>query len=101
MGTSIAATQADYGIEEEAMQRYLREGEKRAFALGNRGPVRFTAEGELHPEIVDAYWRCGFYVFEGVLKPDELTDIERDLHDILDRLPVEKGAPLFPRLTAG
>jgi len=27
-----------------------------------------------------------------VLKPDELSDIERDLHDILDRLPIEKGA---------
>jgi hypothetical protein len=55
------------------------------------GPIRFTASGELHPGIVEAYWRCGFYVFEGVLKPEELSDIERDLHDILDRLPVEKG----------
>ncbi len=82
----------DYGSEEQAMQAYLRDGEKRAFALGNRGPIRFTATGELHPEIVEAYWRCGFYVFEGVLKPDELADIERDLHEILERLPVEKGA---------
>ena len=57
----------DYGPEEAAMQAYLREGEKRAFALGNRGPIRFTATGELHPDIVEAYWRCGFYVFEGVL----------------------------------
>ena len=60
----------DYGAEEAAMQAYLREGEKRAFALGNRGPIRFTDKGELHPEIVDAYWRCGFYVFEGVLNKD-------------------------------
>ncbi|MBM3648333.1 MAG: phytanoyl-CoA dioxygenase family protein [Alphaproteobacteria bacterium] len=82
----------DYGSEEVAMQAYLREGERRAAALGNRGPIRFTASGDLHPEILDAYWRCGFYVFEGVLKPDELADIERDLHDILDRLPVERGA---------
>jgi len=82
---------ADYGPEEAAMQAYLRDGEKRAFALGNRGPIRFTADGALHPEIVEAYWRCGFYVFEGVLKADELADIERDLHDILDRLPVERG----------
>ena len=27
-------------------------------------------------------------------RPDELSDIERDLHDILERLPVEKGASL-------
>jgi hypothetical protein len=83
-----------YGTEEAAMQAYLREGEKRAYALGNRGPIRFTDSGELHPDIVDAYWRCGFYVFEGVLKPDELADIEHDLHEILDRLPVERGAPV-------
>ena len=88
----------DYGSEEAAMQVYLRAGERRAEALGNRGPIRFTHSGELHPEIVEAYWRCGFYVFQGVLKADELADIERDLHDIMDRLPVEKGAPLFPRL---
>lgn len=81
-----------YGTEEAAMQAYLREGEKRAFALGNRGPIRFTPTGDLHPEIVEAYWRCGFYVFEGALRGDELADIERDLHDIQDRLPVARGA---------
>ncbi|MDP1963047.1 MAG: phytanoyl-CoA dioxygenase family protein [Reyranella sp.] len=87
-------TAVDYGPEEAAMQAYMREGEKRARALGNRGPIRFTADGGLHPGILEAYWRCGFYIFEGVLKPDELADIERDLHDILDRLPVTKGAPV-------
>jgi hypothetical protein len=87
----------DYGPEETAMQAYLSAGERRAAALGNRGPIRFTASGELHPEIVEAYWRCGFYVFQGVLKAAELADIERDLHDILDRLPAEKGAALDAR----
>jgi ectoine hydroxylase-related dioxygenase (phytanoyl-CoA dioxygenase family) len=83
----------DYGPEEAAMQAYLRDGERRAAELGNRGPIRFTSTGELHPDIVEAYWRCGFYIFEDVLKADELADIERDLHDILDRLPAERGAP--------
>jgi Phytanoyl-CoA dioxygenase (PhyH) len=89
-----ATPRVDYGSEEAAMQAYLREGEKRAATLGNRGPIRFTESGELHPDILEAYWRCGFYVFEGVLRPDELADIERDLRDILDRLPVERGAPV-------
>jgi hypothetical protein len=84
----------DYGPEEAAMQAYLKDGERRAYALGNRGPICFTPDGALHPDIVEAYWRCGFYIFEGVLKADELADIERDLHDILDRLPTERGAPL-------
>jgi hypothetical protein len=82
----------DYGSEEAAMQAYLKDGERRAYALGNRGPVRFTADGSLQPDILDAYWRCGFYVFEGVLKADELADIEADLKDILDRLPRERGS---------
>jgi len=87
----------NYGPQEAEMQAYLRAGERRAAELGNRGPIRFTAAGDLQPEIVEAYWRCGFYVFENVLKPEELSDIERDLHDILQRLPVEKGAPVDAR----
>lgn len=88
--TSVAV---DYGQEEASMQAYLRDGERRAHTLGNRGPIRFAGDGALHPEIVEAYWRCGFYVFEEVLKADELKDIEADLHDVLERLPVEKDAP--------
>lgn len=84
----------DYGREEAAMQAYLAEGERKAFRLGNRGPIRYDANGRLTKDILDAYWRTGFYVFEGVLKPDELADIERDFRDILERLPVEKGASL-------
>jgi hypothetical protein len=97
MDGSRQTTAVDYGPEEAAMQAYLRDGERRAAALGNRGPIRFTPSGELHPDIVEAYWRCGFYIFEGVLKADELADIERDLHDILDRLPADPGAPLDPQ----
>ncbi|HZD26511.1 MAG TPA: phytanoyl-CoA dioxygenase family protein [Alphaproteobacteria bacterium] len=86
------ASIVDYGPEEAAMQAYLREGEARAYALGNRGPIRFNADGTLHDDILEAYWRCGFYIFEGVLGADELADIEADLHDIMARLPVERGA---------
>jgi phytanoyl-CoA dioxygenase PhyH len=74
------------------MQAYLRAGEERAFALGNRGPIRFEADGRLAPDILAAYWRCGFYVFEGVLAAQELADIEADVKEILERLPHEKGA---------
>ena len=85
---------ADYGPEEAAFQAYLKDGERRAFELGNRGPIRFTADGALHPDILDAYRRCGFYVFEGVLGEEELADVEADLFDIIDRLPVEQGSPV-------
>lgn len=92
MSMTGAASKADYGAEEAAMQTYLRDGERRALALGNRGPVRYTADGQLHPDILEQYWRCGFYIFEGVLKSEELADIEADVQDILSRLPKEKGA---------
>ena len=88
-----APVTVDYGSEEAAMRRYLADGERRAFALGNRGPIRFTADGKVHPDILDAYWRHGFYVFENVLGAEELADIEADIRtNVLDRLPVEKGA---------
>lgn len=78
--------------EDALHEAYLAEGEERAMALGNRGPVRFTADGALHPEILDAYWRTGFYVFEGVLRPEELEDLKADVQAIQARLPVEQGA---------
>ncbi|TXL72908.1 phytanoyl-CoA dioxygenase family protein [Vineibacter terrae] len=84
----------DYGSEEAAMQAYLKAGAERAQALGNRGPIRFTLDGRVHPDILEAYWRCGFYVFEGVLRQEELADIEADLHAIQDRLPAARGAAL-------
>jgi len=96
---------ADYGTQEALMRAYCQDGERRAMALGNRGPIRFTDEGKLHPEILDAYSRRGFYVFEGVLKADELADIEADFLDIRARLPTERGSPVDaqgrPALTLG
>jgi Phytanoyl-CoA dioxygenase (PhyH) len=60
--------------------------------LGNRGPLRFDRYGELEPSIVDAYSRCGFYIFEGLLGAEELQDIEHDVADILARAPIAKDA---------
>jgi ectoine hydroxylase-related dioxygenase (phytanoyl-CoA dioxygenase family) len=82
----------DYGSEEAAMSRYREEGTRRALELGNRGPIRFDSTGELDASIREAYSRCGFYVFEGVLEADELADIERDVADMLARAPVTRGA---------
>ena len=64
--------------EDEGMEGYCREGARKAMVLGNRGPVRFTADGKLHPAILDAYRRCGFYVFEGVISADELSEMEAE-----------------------
>lgn len=84
----------DYGTEEAAMVRYRAEGEERAAALGNRGPIRRTSDGRIDPAIVESYKEHGFYIFTGVISPEELDDIERDVADMLDRMPVTKGATL-------
>jgi len=94
MGDPGNRSAVDYGPEEAAMRAYCEAGERRAFALGNRGPIRFGSDGRVHADILDAYWRHGFYVFEGVLLPTELADIEADFLDILDRLPTERGSPV-------
>ena len=60
----MATAATTYGSHTEAMQDYFAEGEARALALGNRGPLRFGPDGKLDPGIVEAYERVGFYVFE-------------------------------------
>lgn len=84
----------DYGTEQAAMVRYRADGERRAAGLANRGPIRFDPNGGLARDILDSYLEHGFYVFEGVLREEELRDIERDVVDMLDRAPVTRGAEL-------
>ncbi len=94
MSSPVTAFAVNYGSEETAMQAYIAEGGRKAFALKNRGPIRYTPDGKIEPTILDAYWHYGFYVFEGVLGKEELTDIEADFQEILGRLPSEKGSPV-------
>jgi len=47
-----SAIVSNFGPQEQAMQAYFREGEARAMTLGNRGPILFTDEGSLHPDII-------------------------------------------------
>ncbi len=88
----VDARPTDYGDHEAAMQAYREAGTARALALGNRGPLRFDADGGLAADIREAYSEHGFYVFEGLLGETELADLEADLIDMLERMPVRKGA---------
>lgn len=81
-----------YGADEPAMADYRAAATERALALGNRGPIRFDANGRLDPAILDAYWEHGFYVFQNVVSQAELDDLERDVAELLERAPtVPKG----------
>jgi hypothetical protein len=74
------------------MEAYGREGMRRAREIGNRGPVRFDANGRLHPDVVSAYWQHGYYVFEGVIGQAEVDELRRDAGIMLEGAPVSPGA---------
>jgi hypothetical protein len=77
---------------ERAMRDYGRRAEARAYALGNRGPIRLGADGKLRPEILDSYWTHGFYVFQGVVRPEELAELRADIDGVLSRAPATPDA---------
>jgi hypothetical protein len=89
------ATAAPTRAEHQArMADYLKAGEARARSLGNKGPVRFDADGNLHPDIVAAYWKHGFYIFEGVIGSDEIAALRADALNMLERAPALPGGKL-------
>jgi hypothetical protein len=80
-GTLSAAEHAS------AMADYIADGTRHAYTLGNRGPIRMDANGKLHRDILDAYWKLGFYVFEGVVGAEELAELRADIERVLDHAP--------------
>ena len=84
-------------VKERMADSYFSAGKELAYTLGNRGPIRFNEDGSLDQEIVDAYWRCGFYVLEGVLSPAELHDLQDDMEHALERAPFTKDATVDAR----
>jgi hypothetical protein len=72
---------------------YFEEGAERSVSLGNRGPLRFADDGSIHPDIIDAYWRVGFYVLEGVLDATEVRQLQTDFANLVDRAPAGTDCP--------
>ncbi len=86
----------------EIMKDYIREGTRRAEEIGNRGPIKLDANGKLDADILDAYWRHGFYVFENIVDDTELAELRADVEQMLDVAPLDpksiydaKGRPAF------
>ena len=76
----------------DSIETYFNKGQDKAYALPNRGPIKYTDNGKLHPEILNAYWRYGFYVLEGVISPDEVAELVRDFETVMDRAPAYQGS---------
>ncbi len=73
---------------------YYRAGRERAMKLGNRGPMRFDENGRLEQDILDAYYRCGFYVFTGVLSSEEVDELKSEFDQLLDNAPIAKDGEI-------
>ncbi len=73
----------------KTMIDYINKGEKAAYGLANRGPIKFGPDGCLDPDILEAYWRYGYYVLEGVVDDLELADLRVDIERVLTMAPVE------------
>ncbi|MFC7692712.1 hypothetical protein ACFQY5_27180 [Paeniroseomonas aquatica] len=79
------------------MAAYRAAGEALAAEIGNRGPLRLTPGGDLHPDIQAAYWRHGYYIFEGVIDPAEVAALRADAQVMLDRAPTGPDSAWIPR----
>lgn len=86
---SIEACAERYGDNADAMRTYLVEGEKKAYELENRGPIRFNESGSVAQDILDCYSKYGFYIFTDVLGRAELNDLEEDLERLRETFPAE------------
>lgn len=89
-----SASQATLSAAEHAaaMRDYMRDGEQRARQLGNRGPIRLDADGQLAADIVAAYWTHGFYVFENVVSDTELAELRADVDRVIDGAPAQPNS---------
>ncbi len=89
MSAALAAPQVLSRADHDAgMRAYRLAGERLAAEIANRGPLRLTDDGQLHPDILAAYWRHGYYIFEGVIDPAEVAALQRDAQNMLQRAPV-------------
>ena len=83
----MALTELSAGQHAAAMADYLAERSDAATALGSRGPVRYDADGNLHPGILAEFETNGFYIFEGVIDRDEVTELRNAVEDTIERAP--------------
>lgn len=73
--------------EAAAISRYITVGASHARSLGNRGPIRFGTDGKIAQDIINSYYKHGFYVLEGAVKAPELAALTEEFEALLDNAP--------------
>ena len=80
--------------EKDNWEQYSLAGQKHALELGNRGPMRFEKSGLLEQDILDAYFRTGFYVFTGVISREEVAKLQEEFDQVLDNAPISDDSAM-------
>ena len=83
----MALTELSAGQHASTMTEYVTERGRAAAAFGSRGPIRYDAEGELHPDILADFETNGFYIFEKVIADDEIRALRDAVEDTIERAP--------------
>ena len=81
---SISATE-----HSKSMTTYLKEGITIASRINNKGPLLLDKKGKLHPKILKAYEKYGFYIFENVIDDRELQELRADAQNMIERIKNE------------
>ena len=68
------------------------EAAEQAMGLGNRGPLKVDSDGRVDEVILEAYWRTGFYIFEGALDAEEMGELKGEFDELVARAPTASGA---------
>ena len=94
--SAIAASmdRPTYAAHAQAMAIYGVAGLELAERIGNRGPVRLDSNGKLDADILEAYWKNGYYVFENVVNMEEVSELRADAQRMLDGAPVSPSSNL-------
>ncbi len=66
-----------------------------------RSPLRFDANGDIHPDIIKSYSEYDFYILEGVLSKGELADIKTDLAAMRENFGFHKRSSVLNVCSAG
>ena len=89
LSSAEVVTQAEHA---EGLRAYQEAGLALAHEIGNRGPLRLTGDGKLHPDILARFREHGYYVFEGVIDAEEIEELRRDANGMIERAPVNRDA---------
>ena len=69
------------------IQDYCKRGTEIARNLPNRGLLRFDERGQVDAEILASYRKYGFYIFEGVVSQEEISELRDSVDSLLRQAP--------------